>query len=89
MTEQTGGGPTGIGLEITWAVAQAELVIERDTSGGFGGAVEIARLDTPTNEYTDVLPIDGVTYHYRSRHEQIGQTESAWSSGVSDTPHEL
>jgi len=74
---------------VTWAEALAELVIQRDTSGGFGGAVEIARLSTPVNEYTDSLPIDGVTYHYRSRHEQTGEADSAWSTGVSDTPHEL
>ncbi len=87
MAEQGGGGPTGIKLEVTWG--ESPLVIERDTSGGFGGAVEIARLSVPVTEYTDSLPIDGVTYHYRGRSEPAGKAVSAWSSGVSDTPHDL
>ena len=90
MAKQGSGGPTGIQLEIDWVESQAQLVIERDTSGGFGSAVEIARLSTVVNLYTDNLSIDGVTYHYRARHEvTAGQADSAWSSGVSDTPHFL
>lgn len=89
MATQGSGGPTGIRLEVTWPEPLAALVIERDTSGGFGSAVEIARLSVVISLYTDSLPIDGVTYHYRSRHEQTGKTDSAWSSGVSDTPHDL
>ncbi len=89
MAEQGGGGPTGIKLGVTWPEALATLVIERDTSGGFGSAVEIARLSSVVTTYTDDLSINGVTYHYRSKHVKSGSADSAWSSGVSDTPHDL
>ena len=91
MAKQGAGGATGIILEIDWTEPLAELVVERDTDSGFGGSVEIARLSTVVSLYTDELSIDGVTYYYRARHEVkvAGQADSAWSSSVNDTPHEL
>ena len=89
MAEQGGGGPTGIKLGVTWPETTAKLVIERDTTGAFSSPTEIARLSAVVITYTDSLSIDGITYHYRSKHVQTGSADSAWSTGVSDTPHDL
>lgn len=88
-TEGAGGASSGIQFTITWPERAATLVIERDTSGGFGTSVVIATLPPTTLSYTDPLPLDGVTYYYRAKHTQTGYTTSAWSSTVSDTPYEL
>ncbi len=82
-------GPTGIQFTITWPETTADLVIQRDTSGAFSSPTEIARYTSPRGSHIDYLAVDGVTYYYRARHEEAGQTDSAWSSSINDTPHTL
>jgi hypothetical protein len=81
---------TGIRLRVTGA-AGFLTVIERSLTSG-SGFVEIAVLGTSTGaaeDYTDPLPLDGVTRYYRARSRRDRNTDSAATSEVSGIPKRL
>ena len=80
---------TGIVLALYPFKTDESVEIQRapDDSGDpdLANLVVIALVDAGVETYTDLLPIDGVNRHYRSRH-RVGNATSAWTDWVVDTP---
>lgn len=62
------------------------LVLERDDGGGYA---TVASLKGGSQEYTDVLPINGVTYTYRAKVTKAGYADSSYSATDTGSPQDL
>lgn len=76
---------TGIVLMLDFNSGET-LVLERDDGGGY---VTVGSFKGGTQEYTDVLPLNGVTYTYRAYVTKAGYANSAASGTVTGTPQDL
>lgn len=83
-----GDATYGVQFTITGVPTGATYTIERDVSGAFGSPVTI-ETGTGNRTISDVLPADGITRYYRAKVSQAGYVDSAWSSTVSQAPHEI
>lgn len=80
---------TGIVLALYPRNLEQGLEIQRapDNVGDpdVGNALVVGTVTAGTTTFTDPLPLDATTRHYRSRHRQ-GNALSAWTGWVNDTP---
>ena len=76
---------SGIVLALTFNAGET-LVLERDDGGGY---VTVASLKGGSQEYTDVLPINGVTYTYRAKVTKAGYADSSYSATDTGSPQVL
>lgn len=76
---------SGIILSLTFNAGET-LVLERDGGSGY---VAIASLKGGSQEYTDVLPINGVTYTYRAKVTKTGYADSSYSATDTGSPQDL
>jgi hypothetical protein len=82
------GATTGIVITVTPDAVNDTVYIERSTVSGSGFAV-IGSVKNGEQDYTDPLPINGVTYYYRAYAARAGYANSANSAEVSGTPQDL
>ena len=80
-----GGASTGIILALTFNSGET-LVLERDDGGGY---VTVASLKGGDQEYTDTLPLNGVTYTYRAKVQRAGYADSSYSATDTGVPPDL
>ena len=76
---------SGIVLALTFNAGET-LVLERDDGGGY---VTVTSLKNGSQEYTDVLPINGVTYTYRAYVTKAGYADSSYSATDTGSPQDL
>jgi len=76
---------TGIVLSLTFNSGET-LVLERDDGGGY---VTVASLKGGSQGYTDVLPLNGVTYTYRAKVQKAGYADSSYSATDTGVPQDL
>lgn len=81
-------GGASYGIITNWDFNSGEtLVLERKQ--GAGAYAVIASLKGGTQDYTDVLPNDGLTYTYQAKVTKTGYADSSYSGTVSGTPQDL
>lgn len=79
----SGGGAHGAGIRGTIVVANSldTAVLERDTSGAFGSAVEVARFSgAGTYDWEDNIAVNGVSYYYRVKAVRTGYVDSSYTA---------
>ena len=76
---------TGIVLSLTFNSGET-LVLERDDGGGY---VTVASLKGGSQDYTDTLPLNGVTYTYRAKVQKAGYADSSYSATDTGVPQDL
>lgn len=80
------GATSGIILQLDFNAGET-LVLER--KAGAGAYATVGSFKGGAQTYTDVLPIDGVTYTYKAHVEKAGYANSADSGTVTGTPADL
>lgn len=77
---------TGVILALDFNSGET-LILERKK--GAGAYATVGSFKGGTQNYTDVLPLDGATYTYRAYVQKAGNVDSGYSGTVTATPQDL